>query len=755
MGKKIINAVGELPSVYKAGIILILLAGALLSHPPLFSPPAFGKAILFRIVFGVLLLFFLYGAFFSKNAIIFRRIIGKIRAEKGLFFFAPLILLFALVFSLIFSVDSNFSIFGSPSRGGGLLNFFLLFVFGYFLYFLLDKKNWKLVWNTLFFTGVVAVFFALLQWQGWFEQWVVQAARRPFATFGNPTILGVYLALLFFPLLGFLLKETEKRWKTIYSVALLFIFFGVLLTFTRAAVLGLLAGALFFALFFPRKEKVFKFLKAGLLGCVLLAGFLVYFVNTAPLPQFVENTPFLYQLTRRMDVQRALEDPRIGGFIISWEAIKEKPITGYGPENFAYAFDRHYHPDAPYIQKEGWWDKAHNLPLEIGVWGGFPAMGALFLVFISLFLALMKKSKEYAEKEKEEREREDIGSHAMKATLITFFVANFFTVDDFAIYLVFAVAMGYIFHLCIKEKEADMKEELGKRERFSKYGYVFLIISIPFYLYFANLNFSMLSANRDITVAEKYSEIGECQAAVSLAEKATEIETPINSHIFFRKGLILENCVEEEENRKEIFEMFKKVTEERPTFTRGWSNLAGAALNLIPYTKDREETLETAIEALLRAEEISPNRYTTKGRLALLYLRKDNLQKSLESAEECLSLGEEGECFFAKGVSLSILGKENAKEALEEARKREVDIALELQLIINHHIYTENYKALIPLYLIMIEEQPEEAQHYSSIAAAYKETGDYQRAREYALKALDFQPEAAPVVEAFIRSLPE
>ena len=62
---------------------------------------------------------------------------------------------------------------------------------------------------------------------------------------------------------------------------------------------------------------------------------------------------------------------------------------------------------------------------------------------------------------------------------------------------------------------------------------------------------------------------------------------------------------------------------------------------------------------------------------------------------------------------------------------------------------------MIPLYLILIEEDSENPQHLSSVATAYREIGDYKKAREYALKALKARPEASHVVNLFLNSLPQ
>ncbi len=737
MNKK--NIIQEkLPFIYKLGISLILLL-VLLNFPPLFSPPAFGKSIPFRIIFSLILFWFLFDFLFKKSSSIFRKVTEKIRAKKDLSFYAPLILLFTLFISLFFSIDTNFSIFGDPSRGGGFLSFFLIIIFSYFLFFLLSKEEWKNVWRTLFFTGVTAVFFAILQWKQLFGDVIVAQEVRPYASFGNPTILGAYLAILVFPLFIFFFLEKNKVRKSIYLISLFIIIFGILLTYTRAALLGIGIGAIYFALFFPLKERIFRTLKLGFLFFVVLGFFSIYFVTTFGTPQFAKDNSFLEGLTERLDVRNALRDPRIGGFVIGWNAILEKPLTGYGPENFAYAFDRHYHPNAPFIYRDiPWWDKAHNLPIEIGTWGGFPALFALLLVFITLFLSL--------------RKNKSLESHAIKATLITFFVANFFTVDDFSIYLIFAVVIGYSFFLTIRESDIDLRKEFEIREHLSRYKTPFLLLFTPLLLLFIiNYNYNLLLANKNITLAEAHQKAGNCEIAMNYTDMATTKEVPITHYLLFKKAMIIEKCFEGREKTEKLFSLTEKIAQKRPSYTRAWTNHGIAAMNSLSYAENKKEMIETAKYSFEKALEISPYRLSTYSQLSQVFLAEGKWEEALDIAEKCLAISDYAPCYFEKGVALFVLGEES-DDSFTKA-KEGWNIVQGINGIINNHIYTKNYEAMIPLYLILIKEDPENPQNYSSIATAYKELGDYKNARKYALKALEVQPAAAPVINEFLDSL--
>ncbi|MEA2092745.1 MAG: O-antigen ligase family protein [Patescibacteria group bacterium] len=743
--KNRIKVIPEIPFLYKLGVVLILLLPVLNDYP-LFAPPAFSKGIVFRIMFLGIALFFLYDLFFKKEDSFFKTIIPKIKAKKGLFFFAPLLLLLWLVVATIFSIDPNFSIFGDPLRGGGFLNFSLIILFGYFLYFTVHKKKWSIVWNTLFFTGIITSLIAIMQWQGiFFEQ-----ASRPPATLGNPTILGIYLATLVFPLLYFILKEKRKIKKYLYGASFLLIMFGLFLTLTRAAFLGVAIGLVYFVLFYPKKTNRIRSLKIGFILLLIISSLGLYYVNTNPLPSFAEKNETISRFVGKLDVENALRDPRIGGFAIGWEAIKAKPVVGYGPDSFAYAFDKHYYSEAPFISRDiPWWDKAHNFPIEVGVWGGFPAMGLLLFIFGSLFWILRKEKKE-TEKE------QSIEIHTLQATIITFFVANLFTVDDFTIYLLFAVIMGQIFSICCKEKEVNIKEKIEKRNTFIKYKNVFLFFSIIVFIFFANFNLSMLFANRDINVAESLSKAERCPEALELVERATEKDNPISFYLLFQKAIIINNCIETEEEKEEILNILKEASKKRPLYTRAHISVGTVAVNLILSSENKEDFVDTAIESFSTVSEISPYRHESYANLSILYIIKNDFEKSLENANICLEAEEEAVCYFSKGFSLFVLGNEKeSKENIEKGEELGYETTETINKLIKYQVETKHYEETVFLYLFLIDYNPDDAQNYSSLATVYRELEEYEKAREWALKTLEISPQAKKNVREFLKTLPD
>lgn len=67
----------------------------------------------------------------------------------------------------------------------------------------------------------------------------------------------------------------------------------------------------------------------------------------------------------------------------------------------------------------------------------------------------------------------------------------------------------------------------------------------------------------------------------------------------------------------------------------------------------------------------------------------------------------------------------------------------------------KNYQKVRELYELAVLEEPNSAQLYASLAAAYAVTGDYAKAKEAALKSVEIDPDFAADAQKFINSLPK
>ena len=382
--------------LYLIGFFVILTL-PLVNLPPWFSPPDWGKTIVFRVVMSILIFIFLHQFFFNQ---LFRSrflAIGKnvLRRENKVFWcFWLFVALFVFFFlATIFSLDIKFSLWGSPSRSGGFANFALYFIFSLLVFFVVKEKDWNKIWNFAIIIGCLEAVIAIFQQYGILRQFFIYSPTMLPGTIGGPSFLGLYLLLLGFINLGFAI--IKKQWQgKVFHLAVFFLFsFVIFLTISQAINLALGLGFLYFLFFYPlRREQPFYkklILIKVLIGIVfILAVAGILFLQAHPENPLRQNA-VIYSLT-----SWGIDQSRISAWKVSLNAIKDRPVLGYGPENFSIGFDRFYDPALPQIQNDpylysSWWDRAHNFIFDIGVSAGVPALIIYLLLFGVLFWQLV------------------------------------------------------------------------------------------------------------------------------------------------------------------------------------------------------------------------------------------------------------------------------------------------------------------------------------------------------------------------------
>ncbi|MFA5153895.1 MAG: O-antigen ligase family protein, partial [Clostridia bacterium] len=349
--------------LYFAGLYIIL-ALPVITLPPWFYPPDWGKTIIFRSILAMLLFAFAYQFLYKRNELS----LPNIKHNKTIWALAGLFLIYFI--SSIFSVDSYFSFWASPYRGGGFVTFAFYFVFAILTFIFFKKDNWNMAWIISISTGILVSLIAIFQYFGILNTIFISVSSRPGSTIGNPIFLGIYLLLLFFPTLSFAVKEyssehrQNKYLKIFYISSLLIFLYTILLTGSRAAYLGIIAGISCFLLLYPKKLKKLKIC----LGLFLVTVFsVVLYVNIQPeLPKILQNR-ITQEIAGRLSIKALNKEERFRAWQTTIEVIKDKPVLGWGPENLSVGFDKNYDPN---ITWSPWWDKAHNVFLDIGTQTG-------------------------------------------------------------------------------------------------------------------------------------------------------------------------------------------------------------------------------------------------------------------------------------------------------------------------------------------------------------------------------------------------
>ena len=232
----------------------------------------------------------------------------------------------------------------------------------------------------------------------------IWAIVRPPSTLGHADYFGTYLLFIIFIAAGVLMTDGGSLWKILSAIAAGTAAFAIVLSGTRAAVVGLLiGGGLFVVWLQPRMRIVYLVLTA-----CLLASLIAFYYS-----------PPGAQLRARMRWSR--DDVRGGARLLLWRdslrMAAQRPWLGYGPETFPSEFPRYQSAELARAYPDFYHESPHNVFLDALTSQGLP--GLLILAAISLLGLSSAASARFAE---------PILARALGSCLVAVLVAQQFTV---------------------------------------------------------------------------------------------------------------------------------------------------------------------------------------------------------------------------------------------------------------------------------------------------------------------------------------
>lgn len=781
----------------------VILSLPLLNLPPWFSPPDWGKTIIFRIILSLMIFLFIWQILYKTKNDYLSSIIQNISNKKSNVFlgFWLLIAVFGIfLLSTIFSQEPYFSFWGSPYRSGGFLNFGFYIIFAVLAFLLIKTKDWQKIWDFSIIIGIFVSFIAVFQQYGLFDKALIPYSYRPPSTIGGPIFLAIYLLLLCFLCLGFFINQKKILKRIFYCFAIiLFLFTAIFITQTRAVMIGFFAGFCYFFLAYPITYNVKKHWNKKLLFLKIFAGIIlilsaygVYYVNNhtiKELPQFVQENKFLKTTIQRVSIKSALQDSRISGWQVSWEALKNKPILGYGMENFAQGFDEYYNPSLPKITQtlgstgSGWWDRAHNFIFDISVTAGLPALIIYICLFGTLFFQL-QKLKHIKRNQENVKENTDIIAdipvyHAIQAGFIGYFTANFFSFDTFSTYLISFMLIAFVLHLILSKGSVGRSEvptisrgpnsaalNIVWKKLQKNRNITILLIFLCVIWFIWTCNIKPFQINTDINAALYQAKNNDCEKAIQRMEKISKTNTFLNNYLGLKYISIIGDCIKNENTETEQIlaqratEILKKNIEIRTTYTRNWLLLGIYTNYLIEKQTNleiKEKLKQEADYYFERANQLSPKRQE----ILIEWVKTDFMRQEFQMAKQkslkCIEINDKlRDCYWIMGLTNIYLGEqEQADKNINIAIKKGYPVNSELSLLqkAKAYIYVKDYQELIKIYQKLIKIKPKNPQYYASLATCYKEIHDFEKAKKYALKVLELEPKMQKSVEEFIKNL--
>lgn len=460
-------------------LYLIPLAIIIVATPLLF-PFIVGKYVAFRFLVGLSFIFLSLGIIFSRESRRYwNRMVKVIKSPLGI---AIAIFTIAFLLACAFGFDPSFSFWSNFERGEGGLQIIFLYLFFVSLLTLFEKKeNWRKFLWIFILSAVIMIIYGvgaglkyvdaettvqtvggvervLLTGEGGplyqtFKNFVGPAFYEPGyrfqGSFGNPAYVAGFL-IFAMSFAGYLFISRPGDMSNFRKTALIVLFaifiFFFFLAGTRGAFLGLGTGVFVGLLYLGFSKKAWKKPVLVLLAVLIVLGSLgIAFKDT----KFVKSIPG----SRVFDISlkaKTLQD-RMIMWNIALEGWKDRPIFGWGPENYNEIFYRHFSPDYydPSSRKYGaWFDRAHSIFFDYLAETGLVGLLAYLGMFAVLFWQLARAKID--------------GSPVLKAIFIAVPVA--YLVQGLAIFEVLVIYMPLYFFFALVGYKLNYGEESSAKQ---------------------------------------------------------------------------------------------------------------------------------------------------------------------------------------------------------------------------------------------------------------------------------------------------
>ena len=275
---------------------------------------------------------------------------------------------------------------------------------------------------------------------------------RMSATLGNPNFLGAYAMVNAVVGAALVVESFGRRgaglpWvRGLWGAMVLVNLWTLWLTGTRGAVAGLGAAGLVFAAYgawgrLPAARRA----AGAVLAAAVAAAVLVAVEMATRTPEPIHGVGSMSTRLSAMGTDRGSRS-RIAFAAAGLRAFLDRPVLGWGPENFIVAWGRHGGADAAF--GFGFTDYPHNKPIEEaatkGVLGLLSYL-ALWAVMASVVFRSLRRLAGW----------EQLGVYLVGAALVSYFVQNLFLFDTAATMPQFALLSAFVVALETRWRRRD------------------------------------------------------------------------------------------------------------------------------------------------------------------------------------------------------------------------------------------------------------------------------------------------------------
>ncbi len=697
-----------------AGIFAVPFLAFIVSSS-MFFPFITGKNFSFRIITEVMTALWLVLMLFD----------ARYKPKKSWVLAMLAIFVGVVALSSIFGENFYRSFWSNYERMEGLVTY--LHLLAYFLVLagtMKTEKIWNWLFHTALFASVIIAFYAIFQLFGILQ---THQGSRLDATLGNASYLAVYMAFHIFLALALFYRAKDFRKWIYFSVSILesFILYH---TATRGAILGLIGGLLIswllIAIFSSSKKSKLAHISL-LAGMAVIIGGFLFFKTTA----FVKNSPVLTRFAG-ISLTEGTTESRLTIWKMSWRGFKEKPIFGWGQENFNLVFNKYYEPIL--YKQEPWFDRAHNVFFDrLTTNGIFGLLSYLGLLGAALYYLWAKRKKTGLSVE---------DSAMFGSMFLAYFFNNLFVFDNLISLILFATFLAYVSFRSKTNEFLAVKPPIGGLTAKNDYGKAVyaVIIGAAFIFIIYAVNIPGILASKTILNAFKAAGTGNAPGAFAEFQKAISYNSfgsmEAREHLSSFAMQVYGNPNFDKEFKDKVanyaIDELKKQNEQYPNDIREMIFLAAV------YNKTQK--YDEAISLLNKAIEVAPKKQQLYFELGTSYLNKGDYENGLATLKKSFDLDQtNGEARRIYAVSAIFAGKD---ALAEELMKEHGGTIQDDERFLKAYAQKNNFEKVTAILKVFIDKNPTNAQYRLNLAAVYLQAGYRTKSVEQIQKAIEANP---------------
>lgn len=480
------------------------------------------------------------------------------------------------------------------------------------------RRLWHRWINMELGVAVIVAIYGFMQLLGFAA--IHQGSTRIDASLGNAAYMAVYMlwnaGLAFYMFLIARVRgiANSSFMKWVYPVLALVFAFELFETGTRGTILALLGGillALFLYAVLGKNESTrARWTAGGIIIAILVLGGVFWAERNS---SFVQNNDVLQRMAS-ISWSEAQGQARNYIWPMAIQGFLDRPILGWGQENFNYVFNANYNPKM--WTQEQWFDRAHSVYLDWLANAGILGLIAYLALYVLCVTTVWKTSRlTIAEKS------------ALTGLIVGYAIHNIFVFDNLASYLIFFAALAFLNSFRDGRPIGWFGSGSMSRDAVTYVAVPVTIVALLVLVYF--LDARPMTANTRLIGALENCVSPSPSVAVwnsALSVNTYVANQEIREQLLSCAGRVIQNDQIAGQTKQDFFNLSQTAIASQARATR-WGDarifaLGGAFMNSISQFKQAQPLLEAAAR-------LSPHKQSIDVELATDYINNRAPEKAV------------------------------------------------------------------------------------------------------------------------------